>query len=305
MKRGHLHPFAAVFSGHLHLVQTVETRASQVDSCRLHGTRYSARYASGLRHGRVHVMRRVQAAGGIALAGTICAALLASSSAAAVDRMSSCPGGKIRTASGCTSPAAAGRQVRAIAQVDSGGGRAQAVVLDRALHGRSLVRVAGGESMAGVPANLRMHRQAGGKAAAQPDPPPARLAQHADLRTATYPSAGTARVHRRARSIRGFDVLGPVVDDRREHDHDGDDRRRDEVGQGARYGSADLQGRRARADCTDVGRASGVQPEPLLRARCRDLEHLGDSEPRAERLHRDHGLSALGTDLGRPRRHEG
>jgi len=55
-------------------------------------------------------MRRVQLAGGIALAGPIFAALLASTSAAAVDRMSSCPGGKIRTASGCTSPAPAGRE---------------------------------------------------------------------------------------------------------------------------------------------------------------------------------------------------
>src|SRR5262249_3049052 len=130
------------------------------------------------------------------------------------------------------------------------------------------------------------HRQTGGEAAAHSNPTPARFAQHADLRTATHPSAGLARVHLRARSIRGFDVLEPVVDDRREHDHDVDDRRRDEVGQGVRYGSVDLQGRRARAYCTDVGRVSGVQPEPLLRAWYRDLEHLGASEPRAERLHR-------------------
>ena len=102
-------------------------------------------------------MRRVQVAGGIALAGTICAALLASSSAAAVDRMSSCPGGKIRTASGCTSPAAAGREVRAIVErsIQDNGLRAALARVD--LGGRTLVRVAAGESMAGVPANLRMH----------------------------------------------------------------------------------------------------------------------------------------------------
>jgi D-alanyl-D-alanine carboxypeptidase len=106
-------------------------------------------------------MRRVQVAGGIALAGTICAALLASSSAAAVDRMSSCPGGKIRTASGCTSPAAAGREVRAIVERSIQDNDLRAVLARVDLGDRSLVRVAAGESMAGVPADLRMHFRIG------------------------------------------------------------------------------------------------------------------------------------------------
>lgn len=106
-------------------------------------------------------MRRVQVAGRIALAGPICAALLASSSAAAVERMSSCPGGKIPTASGCTSPAAAGHAVRAIVErsIQDNGLRAALARVD--LGGRTLVRVAAGESMAGVPANLRMHFRIG------------------------------------------------------------------------------------------------------------------------------------------------
>jgi len=65
------------------------------------------------------------------------------------------------------------------------------------------------------------HRQAGGDAAAQASPAPARLTPHADLRIARYPATGPARVHRGSRSIRGFDLLEPVVDDRREHGHDG------------------------------------------------------------------------------------
>jgi len=94
------------------------------------------------------------------VAGAICAALLASSSAAA-DDVSPCPGGKIRTASGCTSLAAAGREIRAIVDrsVEDNGLRAALTRID--VGGRTLARVSAGESIAGVPANLRMHFRIG------------------------------------------------------------------------------------------------------------------------------------------------
>jgi CubicO group peptidase (beta-lactamase class C family) len=103
----------------------------------------------------------VKVAGSIAVAGAICAGLLASSSAAAAEGVSPGTGGKIRTASGCTSPAAAGREVRTIVErsIRDDGLRAALARVD--LGGRTLVRVAAGESMAGVPANLRMHFRIG------------------------------------------------------------------------------------------------------------------------------------------------
>jgi D-alanyl-D-alanine carboxypeptidase len=103
----------------------------------------------------------VKVAGGIAVAGTICAILLASRPAAAADRGSPCPDAKIRTASGCTSLAAAGREIRAIVDrsVEDNGLRAALTRVD--LGGRTIARVSAGESMAGVPANLRMHFRIG------------------------------------------------------------------------------------------------------------------------------------------------
>jgi hypothetical protein len=50
----------------------------------------------------------------IAVAAGICSALLASSPASAAERGTRCSHGEIRTASGCTSSAAAGREIRAI-----------------------------------------------------------------------------------------------------------------------------------------------------------------------------------------------
>ena len=176
------------------------------------------------------------------------------------------PRDRIRTASGCTSLAAAGREIRAIVErsVQDNDLRAALVRVDRG--DRSIARVSVGESMDGVPANLRMnfrvgsvaipyvidlllqlqddgrlsldagaagdragtpahlraggmlslcphelhhprqrdrggHRQAGGGAAPQARPPPARLAQHQDLLAAGHPAAGSARVHCRPRSL--------------------------------------------------------------------------------------------------------
>jgi CubicO group peptidase (beta-lactamase class C family) len=103
----------------------------------------------------------VKVPGGVAVAGAFCAALLALSSAAGADGVGPCPRGKVRTASGCTSLAAAGREIRAIVQrsVKDNGLRAALTRVD--LGGRTLARIAAGESMAGVPANLRMHFRIG------------------------------------------------------------------------------------------------------------------------------------------------
>src|SRR5262245_50037557 len=58
----------------------------------------------------------MKVAGRVAVAGAICAALLASSTVATAGEASPCPGGKLRTASGCTGLDAAGREVRAIVE---------------------------------------------------------------------------------------------------------------------------------------------------------------------------------------------
>lgn len=107
------------------------------------------------------VIRGLKVAGAIAAGAAICAALLAPSPAAAADRASVCPGEKIRTASGCTSLAAAGDEIQAIVDrfLEDNGLRAVLTRVD--LGDRPLARVAAGESMAGVPANLRMHFRIG------------------------------------------------------------------------------------------------------------------------------------------------
>ena len=98
----------------------------------------------------------VKVAGSLAVAGAVCAALLAPGSAAAGDGVTPCPRERIRTASGCTSLAAAGREIRAIVErsVQKDDLRAALARID--LGDRSIARVSAGESMAGVPANLRM-----------------------------------------------------------------------------------------------------------------------------------------------------
>jgi CubicO group peptidase (beta-lactamase class C family) len=129
-----------------------------------------AKVSAGAAVGRTHqvgvvaggrLTPRVRGAGVVGVAGAICAALLACSSVAAAEGMSPCTGKNILTASGCTSPAAAGREVRAIVErsIQDNGLRAAVVRVD--LGNRSLIRLAAGESMAGVPANLRMHFRIG------------------------------------------------------------------------------------------------------------------------------------------------
>ena len=101
----------------------------------------------------------MKVAGSLAVA--VCAALLASGSAAAGDGVTPCPRERIRTASGCTGLAAAGREIRAIVErsVQDNDLRAALVRVD--LGDRSIARVSTGESMDGVPANLRMNFRIG------------------------------------------------------------------------------------------------------------------------------------------------
>jgi D-alanyl-D-alanine carboxypeptidase len=107
--------------------------------------------------GGARLTRRVAVAWGIALAVALGAAALSPGTAAAA----ACAEGRIRTASGCTGLVAARREVRAIVdqQVRANGLRGVLARVD--LGNRTLARVAAGDSMAGVPANFRMHFRIG------------------------------------------------------------------------------------------------------------------------------------------------
>jgi D-alanyl-D-alanine carboxypeptidase len=98
---------------------------------------------------------------GIAIAAAICVALPASSAGQAADTASRCGAANIRTASGCTSRPAARRHVKEIVKQTVGeqGLRAALVRVDTG--DRTLATASPGESMAGVPANLRMHFRLG------------------------------------------------------------------------------------------------------------------------------------------------
>jgi D-alanyl-D-alanine carboxypeptidase len=103
----------------------------------------------------------VKIAGSLAVAGAVCAALLASGSAAAGDGVTPCPRERIRTASGCTGLAAAGREIRAIVERSVQDNDLRAALARVDLGDRSIARVSAGESMDGVPANLRMNFRVG------------------------------------------------------------------------------------------------------------------------------------------------
>jgi D-alanyl-D-alanine carboxypeptidase len=96
---------------------------------------------------------------GIAIAAAFC--LLLPASASATSSGSTCPAGEIRTASGCEGFAAAGRHVREIVEqfVQEQDLRAALVRVD--VGDRTLAALSPGESMAGVPATLRMHFRIG------------------------------------------------------------------------------------------------------------------------------------------------
>jgi CubicO group peptidase (beta-lactamase class C family) len=98
----------------------------------------------------------VKVAVGIAVAASL--SVLAQASASAADQ---CPGGEIPTASGCTSFAAAGRQVDAIVERAAQDNDLRAALLRIDVGDRTLTRIATGRSIAGEPASLRMHFRIG------------------------------------------------------------------------------------------------------------------------------------------------
>jgi D-alanyl-D-alanine carboxypeptidase len=97
----------------------------------------------------------------LAIAASMCLTLSASIPAAASVATSRCGAGEIRTASGCTSLAAARRHVKEIVNqtVDERGLRAALMRVD--VGDRTVATATPGESMPGVPANLRMHFRLG------------------------------------------------------------------------------------------------------------------------------------------------
>ena len=103
----------------------------------------------------------VKVAGSLAVAGAVGVALLASGPAVAGDGGTPCPRERIRTASGCTSLAAAGREIRAIVERSVRENDLRAALARVDLGDRSIARVSAGESMDGVPANLRMNFRIG------------------------------------------------------------------------------------------------------------------------------------------------
>ena len=104
--------------------------------------------------------RRIVAGGLAGVVGAVCLAMLAAGSAPAA-RTDACPGPKIRTAAGCQSRAAAARGVQAVVKQFVQQNDLRAALLRIDLRNRTLARVAAGESMVGVPANLRMNLRIG------------------------------------------------------------------------------------------------------------------------------------------------
>jgi D-alanyl-D-alanine carboxypeptidase len=98
---------------------------------------------------------------GITIAASLCLLMAAPASASAAPPASPCPGGRIATASGCTSLAAAGRHVDAIANRAVQDNDLRAVLLRIDVGDRTLTRISAGESMPGVPATRRMHFRIG------------------------------------------------------------------------------------------------------------------------------------------------
>ena len=169
---------------------------------------------------RARWVGRVKVAGSLAVAGAVCAAVLASGSAAAGDGVTPCPRERLRTASGCTSLAATGREIRAIVQQSVRQDDLRAALVRVDLGDRSIARVSAGESMDGVPANLRMNfrigsvaipyvidllLQAAGRRTAVPRRPPVQLVSRPPRRRSR--DASDAR-HRDLR-LRRLDPGGP------------------------------------------------------------------------------------------------
>ena len=96
-----------------------------------------------------------------AVAFAVCLSLWGSGLAANAQASSACHGGEIRTASGCTPFVEAGRQVRNIVDRFVEGEDLRAALVRVDVGDRALATASPGESMAGVPANLRMNFRIG------------------------------------------------------------------------------------------------------------------------------------------------
>jgi len=96
------------------------------------------------------------------LTAVVTCVVLSGSAWAADDRASSgCPAGKIRTAVGCTGFAEAGQEVKTIVRQTVRDDDLTAALVRIDLRGRTLATASPGESMAGVPATLRMNFRIG------------------------------------------------------------------------------------------------------------------------------------------------
>ncbi len=98
----------------------------------------------------------------IAITTAVCFGLLASSAAAG--QSGACPAGQIATSAGCTGFADAGRSVREIVNQTAEEDDVRAALVRIEVGERTLATVTPGESMAGVPANPRMHFRIGSMA---------------------------------------------------------------------------------------------------------------------------------------------
>jgi len=98
---------------------------------------------------------------GVAIALAVCSLIGGSASAVAGAQSKGCGAGEVLTAPGCTGFRAAGRHVEAIVResVEENDLRAALVRVD--VGNRTLATASPGESMAGAPANLRMHFRIG------------------------------------------------------------------------------------------------------------------------------------------------
>jgi D-alanyl-D-alanine carboxypeptidase len=108
-----------------------------------------------------HPLRVTASAALIAVAIAICIALPTAASAASNQAAGRCGAGKIRTASGCTSLAAARRQVKKIVNRTLVEQHLRAALVRVDVGNRTLATATSGQSMAGVPASLRMHFRIG------------------------------------------------------------------------------------------------------------------------------------------------
>jgi D-alanyl-D-alanine carboxypeptidase len=95
------------------------------------------------------------------LAVGVAAAVVALAATAPAHAGQSCSGSQIRTASGCTSLGEAGKRVKRIVRETMAAEDLRAALVRVDVGKRTLVKMSRGESITGVPANLRMHTRIG------------------------------------------------------------------------------------------------------------------------------------------------